>query len=339
MLVGERMKLTKDDVIVLPVPLFHCFGCSLGNMAALNQGACMVYPSESWNLTATLEAIDKYNGTTIYGVPIIMNEIMNEHQNNPGKYKLSNLRKGLAGGTTIAPALMEKIYNFGITGFVQGFGQTESSPAVVISDPEDTLHNKMHYAGRPLPHTEIKIVDNDGNTVPFGTQGEVWVRGYMVMKGYLDNPEGTNQVMTSDGWLKTGDLGVLNSEGYLKIVGRKKDLIIRGGENIYPREIEDFLAKVHPNIQEVQVFGVPDERMDEEVCAWIKLKDKTKPLKKEDILQVMKDQISYYKIPKYVKFVDDIPMTGSGKALKHVMREAMIPEIVNPETAKEYTLR
>ena len=278
------MGITHKDIIVVPVPLYHCFGMVIGNLVGVNSGATLVYPSEGFDPVASLEAVTKYRATALYGVPTMFIAYLEEYSKRKDKYDLSQLRTGFISGSGCPEALMQRIHTeLGITELSSGYGMTELSPVVTVLDRNDPLSKKALTVGRAMPHTELKIVDPETmETLPWGETGEICSRGYSVMKGYF-NDEAKSKESMINGWMMTGDLGHFDEDGYLKLIGRAKDMIIRGGENIYPREIEEYFMK-HPLISDVQVIGVHDEVMGEEVCAWIKLKDANSGLTAEAIL-------------------------------------------------------
>ena len=318
---GYFQEFTDKDRICIPVPLYHCFGMVIGNLAALNYGAAMVYPSDSFDPAATLEAVTKYKCTSVYGVPTMFIAYLEEYGKNKVKYDVSSLRTGFIAGSSAPEALMNRISSeFGLKNYnlVQGYGMTELSPVVTISNKHDSQFKKATTVGRAGPHCEIKIAHPEtGKIMPWGEPGEICARGYAVMKGYWGDDQKTKESII-DGWMHTGDLGLIDNEGYIKIIGRAKDMIIRGGENIYPREIEEFLMK-HPNVADAQVVGVHDDFFGEEVCVWIKLKEAGKT-KHEDFYTYCQGQIAHYKVPRYVRFVTEFPLTVTGKVRKNEMR-------------------
>ena len=322
--VGEVLKLTHEDRICIPVPLYHCFGMVLGNLSAITHGSTMVYPSEGFEPEAVLAAVSEERCTTLYGVPTMF--IAELEHPEFGSYDLSSLRTGIMAGSLCPIEVMKRV-----TGEMHmpevgiAYGMTETSPASFQTAPDDPLDRRVATVGRVHPHVEVKVIDDDGRIVPCGQPGELLTRGYLVMLGYWGDEERTAEAVDAAGWMHTGDLATIDAEGYCSIVGRIKDMIIRGGENVYPREIEEFLYG-HPDIEDVQVIGVPDERFGEQLCAWIKLRDGTSATT-EQIQDFCKGQIAHFKIPHYVKFVDSFPMTVTGKIQKFVMREQMIQEL------------
>jgi fatty-acyl-CoA synthase len=322
--VGEAMRLEASDRVCIPVPLYHCFGMVLGNLACLTHGATMVYPSEAFEPLAVLKTVAAERCTALHGVPTMFLAELDHPEFV--RFDLSSLRTGIMAGSPCPIELMKRVNkSMHMDEITICYGMTETSPVSFQSALDDPLERRVSTVGRVHPHVEVKIVDSEGNIVPPGTTGELLTRGYSVMLGYWNDPERTAEVLDRDGWMHTGDLATIDEDGYCNIVGRLKDMVIRGGENIYPREIEEFLYR-HPKIQEVQVFGVPDRRYGEELCAWIRLRDgmETTP---EEIRLFCRDQIAHYKIPRHIKFVENFPMTVTGKIQKFVMRDQMIKEL------------
>jgi fatty-acyl-CoA synthase len=319
--VARAMRLSEVDRVCIPVPLYHCFGMVMGNLGAITHGAAMIYPGESFDAEATLRAIASESATALYGVPTMFIAEL-EHPTFV-QHDLSSLRTGIMAGAPCPIEVMQRvIQQMHMSQVTIAYGMTETSPVSFQSSVDDPFDVRVSTVGRIMPHVQVKIVDSDGRCVPRGEQGELCTRGYSVMKGYWDDPEQTRAVIDSDGWMHTGDLGVLDEHGYAKITGRLKDMLIRGGENVFPREIEEFLY-THPKVQAVQVFGVPDERFGEEVCAWIQLKAGQQATEAE-VRDFCKDRIAHFKVPRYVRFVDAFPMTVTGKVQKYVMRDQMI---------------
>ena len=320
---GKGMGLTPEDRLCIPVPLYHCFGMVLGVLAAVSHGATMVFPSPVYDPLSTLAAVQEEKCTALHGVPtMFVTELDHPEFHN---FDVSTLRTGIIAGAPCPEELMKRIIgDLHMENVLIGYGQTEVSPINHMTLPEDSLENRTQTVGRPIPYVEIKIVDANDRVVPIGEQGEICTRGYSVMKGYWNDDEKTAETII-DGWLHSGDLGTMNEHGYVRITGRIKDMIIRGGENIYPREIEEFLY-THPKVSEVQVFGVEDMKMGEEVCAWIQLKD-GETATEDEIRDFCKGQISHFKIPRYVRFVDEYPMTVTGKIRKIDMRAMMAEEL------------
>ena len=320
---GKAMRLTPDDRLCIPVPLYHCFGMVLGVLAATTHAATVVFPGPVFEPLATLQTVQDEQCTALHGVPtMFVTEL--DHPDFK-RFDLASLRTGIIAGAPCPEELMKRIIgDMHMENVLIAYGQTELSPVNHMTLPEDSFENRTQTVGRPIPHIEVKIVDADNRVVPIGEQGEICTRGYSVMKGYWGDPEKTAETIV-DGWLHSGDLGTMNEYGYVRITGRIKDMIIRGGENVYPREVEEFLF-THPNISEVQVFGVPDPKMGEEVCAWIKLKEGATETE-ESIRQYCKGQITHFKIPKFVRFVDEYPMTVTGKIRKIEMSAMMAEEL------------
>lgn len=310
---------THRDRICVPVPLFHCYGCVIGTMTALNTGAALVFPNWTFDARATLAAVDRERCTSLYGVPAMYVAEL-AHPEFPS-FDLTSLRTGMMSGAPCPIELMKRVRSdMHMSEIVIAYGQTESSPVVTMSDAEDPLEIRVHTVGRALPQTEIKITSPvSGATLPVGEQGEVCARGYCVMKGYDAEPAATSLAIDGDGWLHTGDLGVMHRDGCIHLTGRSRDIIIRGGENIYPREIEEFLY-THPKISEVQVVGIPNARLGEVVCAWVRLAA-NQTATEDEIREWCRDQIAYFKIPEHIRFVDDFPATLSGKIQKYKIRE------------------
>jgi fatty-acyl-CoA synthase len=322
--IADTMRFTERDRVCIPVPLYHCFGMVIGNLGCLTHGSAMIYPSEGFDPLATLEAVAAERCTALYGVPTMFIAEM-DHPDFTG-FDLSSLRTGMMAGSPCPIEVMNRaIERMHVRDIVIGYGMTETSPASTATTTEDTVERRVSTVGRVLPHTEIKIVDAEGRIVPRGTPGELLTRGYLVMRGYWGDPEKTGEAIDPARWMHAGDLATMDDEGYVNIVGRIKDMVIRGGENVYPREIEEFLYR-HPKIQDVQVFGVPDERYGEELCAWVKLREGDQAAA-EEIRAFCEGQIAHYKIPRYVKFVDGFPMTVTGKIQKFAMREEMMREL------------
>jgi fatty-acyl-CoA synthase len=316
--VGQRQAFTAADGLCIPVPLYHCFGCVMGTLACVIHGAAMVFPAESFDPLATLQAIQTERCTAIYGVPTMF--IAQLHHPGFAEFDLSSLRTGIMAGAPcpleVMRAVAERMRCRDIT---IAYGLTEASPVITQTDTTDRLEHRVGTVGRPLPGLEVRIVAPEGQPVPTGEPGELMVRGHGVMKGYYAKPAETAQVLLPDGWLHTGDLALETPDGYYRITGRIKDLIIRGGENISPREIEEFLH-THPQVADVQVVGLPDPRFGEEVSAWIRLKPGAPP-SEDDVRSFCKGRIAHYKVPRYVVFVDEYPTTVTGKVQKFKLRE------------------
>jgi len=316
---AQGFHYTEQDKIVVPVPLFHCYGCVIGTMSALNSGAALILPNWTFDARATLQAVHDERATSVYGVPAMY--VAEFGLPEFSTFDCTSLRTGMMSGAPCPVELMKRVLNeMHISELVIAYGQTETSPVVTMSDAGDSLEIRVNTVGRAMPQTEIQVISpTDGARLPIGMQGEICVRGYAVMKGYDGDPVGTADVVKPDGWLHTGDLGVMRADGCLHITGRSRDVIIRGGENIYPREVEEFLY-THPKVGEVQVVGIPDARLGEVVVAWVRPRPGVEVTEAE-ILQWCQGQIAYYKIPEHVRFVDEFPATLSGKIQKYRIRE------------------
>ncbi|HDR72800.1 MAG TPA: AMP-binding protein [Methanoculleus sp.] len=323
--IGEGMKFTEQDRLCIPVPFYHCFGMVLSNLACVTHGATMVLPAPVFDAEAVLQAVQEEGCTALHGVPTMF--IAELRHPNFTKYKLDTLRTGIMAGSPCPIEVMREVSTrMHMSEIVIVYGQTETSPGVTMTTTDDPLERRVTTVGRAFPHVELKVIDPlTQKIVPRGMPGEICARGYVVMKCYYNNPSATHQTIDADGWNHTGDLAVMDEEGYLKIVGRLKDMVIRGGENIYPREIEEFLHN-HPKIDDAYVIGVPDEKYGEELMAWIKTKG-NEPLAEKEILEFCNGRIARFKIPRYYKFVDSFPMTISGKIQKFKMREISIEEL------------
>ena len=327
---GEVMRFTDRDKVCIPVPLYHCFGMVIGNLACITHGAAMVFPGEGFDPLATLETVAAERCTALYGVPTIF--IAELEHPDFHKFDLSSLRTGMMAGSPCPIEVMRRcVETMHLTEITIGYGMTETSPVSFQTAIEDPVARRVSTVGRVHPHVEVKIVDAEGRIVPRGVAGELCTRGYSVMLGYWDDAERTAQAIDRAGWMHTGDLATIDAEGFCNIVGRIKDLVIRGGENVYPREVEEFLYR-HPHIQEVQVFGVPDPKYGEELCAWVKLRS-GETLTEDAVREFCRGQIAHYKIPRYVRFVEEFPMTVTGKMQKFLMRERMIAELGIKEVA------
>jgi len=328
--VGRAMRLTAADRICIPVPLYHCFGMVMGNLAAVTHGAAMVYPGEGFDPLATLETIEAEKCTALYGVPTMF--IAELDHSEFKKFDLSTLRTGIMAGAPCPIEVMKRVNDqMNMREVTIAYGMTETSPVSFQSATDDPLERRVSTVGRIQPHLEVKIVDADGRIVPRGQPGELCTRGYSVMLGYWDDDEKTDEVIDGAGWMHTGDLATLDAEGYCNIVGRIKDMVIRGGENLYPREIEEFLFR-HPKIQDVQVFGVADAKYGEELCAWIRLRE-GESMTPDEVRAFCQDQIAHQKVPRYVEFVYEFPMTVTGKVQKFMMRQ-QVEERLGLKSAK-----
>jgi fatty-acyl-CoA synthase len=322
--VGQAMKFTDQDRLCIPVPLYHCFGMVLSVLASVLHGATMVFPSEAFEARAVLEAVSEEKCTALNGVPTMFIAVLEDPEFE--RFDFSHLRTGIMAGAPCPIEVMRKVINdMNMEQVTICYGMTETSPVSFQSATDDPVEKRVSTVGRIHPHVQVKIVDENGMLVPRGASGELCTRGYSVMLGYWDDEGQTAETIDTAGWLHTGDLAAIDDEGYCDIVGRVKDMIIRGGENIYPREIEEYLFQ-HPKIQEVAVFGVPDERFGEEVAAWIKLRD-GETMEVAEIRDYCNEQIAYYKVPKHIVVVDDFPMTATGKIQKYIMRDKTIERL------------
>ena len=323
--IGEAMKLTERDRLCIPVPLYHCFGMVLGNLACLTHGSAIVYPNDGFEPLSVLETVQAEKCTGLHGVPTMF--IAELAHPRFAEFDLRSLRTGIMAGSPCPIDVMKQVVSkMHISEVTIAYGMTETSPVSCQSSTETPLDKRVSTVGQVQPHLEVKIVAPEtGTIVSLGVSGELCTRGYSVMHGYWDDPDKTREAIDSDGWMHTGDLATMDAEGYVNIVGRIKDMVIRGGENIYPREIEEFLYS-HPAISDVQVIGVPDKKYGEELCAWIILKA-NQSATADDIRAFCKDKIAHHKIPRYVKFVEVFPMTITGKVQKFVMRALMRAEL------------
>jgi fatty-acyl-CoA synthase len=322
--VGRGCRYTEADRVCIPVPFYHCFGMVMGNLGCTTHGACMVIPGAAFEPGAVLDAVETERCTSLYGVPTMF--IAELGHAGFDERDLSSLRTGIMAGAPCPVHVMrEVIARMNMSEVTICYGMTETSPVSTQTSPDDDIERRVSTVGRVHPHVEIKIVDDDGATVPCGRTGELCTRGYSVMTGYWDDPERTAEAIDADGWMHTGDLATIDELGYAKIVGRSKDMVIRGGENVYPREVEEFLYG-HPAIADVQVIGVPDERLGEELMAWVVVRTGS-ALDDEGLREYCRGRIARYKVPRYVKFVDGFPMTVTGKVQKYKMREQAIQEL------------
>ncbi len=325
LLLSSTLGYTEADRVCIPVPLYHCFGMVIGNLACTLTGACIVYPEAAFDPEATLDALATERCTSVYGVPTMF--IAELDHPRFSEFDLSSLRTGIMAGSPCPIEVMRRVGSeMGIAEMTIAFGMTETSPASTMVRPDDTLEHRCETVGQAMPHTEIKIVDPDSErTVARGESGEFRTRGYLVMSGYWDEPERTAEAIDSAGWMHTGDLATMDENGYVRIVGRIKDMIIRGGENVYPREIEEFLYG-HPAVADVQVVGVPDERLGEEVMAWVIAREGV-TVDEEELRDYCRGKIARYKVPRYVASCSEFPMTVTGKIQKHKLREQAIEEL------------
>jgi fatty-acyl-CoA synthase len=329
---AKAIALSAEDRLCIPVPLYHCFGMVLGVLTCTAVGAGMVFPGEGFDAEATLAAVARYKCTALHGVPTMF--IAQLEHANFSNHDTSTLRTGIMAGAPcpidIMRAVIDRMHMSEVT---IGYGMTETSPLSFQSRTDDPIDRRVSTVGRILPHVEVKIVDANGKVTRIGEPGELCTRGYGVMRGYWDDPERSAEAIDAAGWMHSGDLATIDQQGYCTIVGRLKDMLIRGGENIYPREIEEFLLR-HPKVQSAQVFGVPDHRLGEEVCAFIVLKP-SQSATAEEIQTFCRGQISHHKVPRYVRFVPEFPMTATGKPQKYVMRDQIVSELA---AAQEVTL-
>jgi fatty-acyl-CoA synthase len=323
-LTGEAMRLSEEDRLCIPVPLYHCFGMVIGNLACLTHGATMVYPCEAFEPLPVLETVEAERCTALHGVPTMF--IAELDHPDFARFDLSSLRTGVMAGAPCPIEIMKRVVDeMNMREVTIAYGMTETSPVSFQSSTDDPLEKRVSTVGRVLPHTEVKIVDLEGRVVPPGETGELLTRGYCVMRSYWNDEERSREAIDPAGWMHTGDLATLDEDGYGAIVGRLKDMVIRGGENVYPREVEEFLHR-HPDVQDVQVFGVPDPQYGEEICAWIQLREGAST-DAEAIREFCRGQIAHFKIPRHLRFVDEFPMTVTGKVQKFAMRDHMMAEL------------
>jgi fatty-acyl-CoA synthase len=334
-LVGEMIKYSEHDRVCIPVPFYHCFGMVMGNLACSSHGACMVVPAEAFDPLATLETIAAERCTSLYGVPTMF--IAQLAHPRFQEFDLGSLRTGIMAGSPCPVEVMKQVQHLmHMPEVTICYGMTETSPVSTQSSWDDPLHRRVSTVGRVHPHVEIKIVDPEsGAVVPRGTPGELCTRGYSVMLGYWGNDEATREAIDAAGWMHTGDLATADEDGYVNIVGRMKDMIIRGGENVYPREVEEFLY-THPAVLDVQVIGVPSEKYGEEVIAWVKRRAGT-DVSGDDLAAFCRGRIATFKIPSYWKFVDEFPTTVTGKVQKFRMREMAVAELGLQAAAQQRT--
>ncbi len=322
--VGLGMGLGAGDRLCIPVPLYHCFGMVMGALACCVHGATMVYPAEAFDPLAVLQTVETERCTALHGVPTMFIAVLERPDFD--RFDLSSLRTGLMAGSPCPVEVMKKVIDrMHMSQVGIAYGMTETSPVSFQTAVDDPLERRVGTIGRVQPHLEVKIVDTDGETVPRGQPGELCTRGYSVMLGYWDDPDKTAEAIDPEGWMHTGDLAVIDEDGYGNIVGRIKDMVIRGGENVYPREVEEYIFR-HPKVEDVQVVGVPDPKYGEEICAWIKLRA-GESASAEEIIAFCKGQIAHYKVPRHVRFVDAFPMTVTGKIQKFEIRKTMIADL------------
>ncbi|WP_252108580.1 MULTISPECIES: AMP-binding protein [unclassified Halomonas] len=324
--VAESMGFTSQDRLVIPVPLYHCFGMVMGNLGCMTHGAAMIYPGESFDAAQVLKAVHEQRATALFGVPTMFLAEL-EHEDFAAT-DFSNLRTGIMAGSICPAAVMKQVIEkMNMKGVQIAYGMTETSPVSAQTGADDTIDKRVSTVGRTQPHLESKVIDPlSGAVLPRGEIGELCTRGYSVMLKYWNNEQATTDAIDSAGWMHTGDLATMDDEGYLQIVGRIKDMVIRGGENVYPKEVEEFLY-THPSVADVQVTGVPDEKYGEELIAWVRLNADAEEITGEDLRAFCKDKITHFKIPRYFKFVDEFPMTVTGKIQKFKMREISTHEL------------
>jgi fatty-acyl-CoA synthase len=317
--VGELLGYTAADRVCVPVPFYHCFGMVMGNLGATSHGACIVIPAPAFEPAATLRAVQDERCTSLYGVPTMF--IAELGLADFASFDVSSLRTGIMAGSPCPIEVMKRVVaEMHMDEVTIMYGMTETSPVSTMTRREDDLDRRVSTVGTVMPHVEVEIVDTDGLTVPRGTPGEVCTRGYSVMLGYWDAPEQTTEAIDAAGWMHTGDLGTMDDDGYVAIVGRIKDMVIRGGENVYPREVEEFLY-AHPDIDDVQVVGVPDDRYGEELMAWVRLRPGADELTIEALRDFCAGKLAHHKVPRYLHLTDEFPMTVTGKVRKVEMRE------------------
>jgi fatty-acyl-CoA synthase len=322
--IGEAMRLTDQDKLCIPVPFYHCFGMVLGNLACVTHRSCMVVPGEGFDPLAVLETVAAERCTGLHGVPTMFIAVLDHPEF--ARFDLSSLRTGIMAGSPCPIEVMKRCTGkMHMREITIAYGMTETSPVCFQSSADDPIERRVSTVGRIQPHLEVKIVDGDGRIVPRGVPGELLTRGYSVMRGYWDDEPRTREAIDAGRWMHTGDLATIDAEGYCNIVGRIKDMVIRGGENIYPREVEEFLY-THPRILDVQVFGVPDAKYGEQLCAWIRVQA-GQQLREDEVRAFCAGQIAHYKIPQHIRFVDAFPMTVTGKVQKFIMRRTMIEEL------------
>jgi len=322
--VGEAMKLTAQDRLCIPVPLYHCFGMVMSSLTCVTHGSCMVFPGAGFDPAQTLKAVSDEKCTALHGVPTMFLAELDLPDFNA--YDLSSLRTGIMAGASCPIDVMKRVFShMNMTEVTIAYGMTETSPVSFQSSREDPLEKRVSTVGRIQPHIEVKVIDDQGAVTKVGVKGELCTRGYSVMQGYWGEEEKTAEAIDEEGWMHTGDLAIIDQDGYGNIVGRLKDMVIRGGENVYPREVEEYFYG-HPKVQDAQVFGLPDEKYGEELCIWICLKAGQEATA-EEMRDFCKGQIAHYKIPRYVRFVDEFPMTVTGKIQKFIMRDQMMRDL------------
>ncbi|MFJ4396042.1 fatty acid CoA ligase family protein [Pseudomonas sp. NPDC089396] len=323
-MVGESLGLTEHDRLVVPVPLYHCFGMVMANLGCMTHGSTLIYPNDAFDALATLRAVAEEKATALYGVPTMFIAELDHPQRRD--FDLSSLRTGIMAGATCPIEVMRRVIDEMHMAEVQiAYGMTETSPVSLQTGANDDLERRVTSVGRTQPRLESKVVDGDGNTVPCGEIGELCTRGYSVMLGYWNNPKATAESIDAEGWMHTGDLAVMDEQGFVRIVGRSKDMIIRGGENIYPRELEEFFF-THPAVADVQVIGVPCSKYGEEIVAWVRLHP-GHVVSEDELREWARVRIAHFKVPRYFRFVDEFPMTVTGKVQKFRMREISVGEL------------
>jgi len=324
-IIGDGMNFSEMDRLCIPVPFYHCFGMVLSNMACMTHGSTMVLPGPAFNAGEVLQCVEKERCTALHGVPTMF--IAELAHPEFSRYSMETLRTGIMAGSPCPIEVMKEVNRkMHMSEIVIVYGQTETSPGITMTTTRDPVERRVSTVGRAFSHTEIKIIDpKSGRIVPRGRVGEICARGYCVMKGYYNNPSATHATIDDDRWNHTGDLGTVDEEGYVRIVGRLKDMVIRGGENIYPREIEEFLHN-HPKIADVYVIGVPDEKYGEELMAWVMVEEGAS-MTEEEVREFCRGKIAHYKIPRYIRFVTEFPMSVTGKIQKYRMREISIKEL------------
>jgi fatty-acyl-CoA synthase len=320
--IGKVLKVNEQDRICVPVPLYHCFGCVIGTMVAINVGAAMILPNDRFHALPVMQALERERCTLVYGVPTMFIAQINHAEF--ARFDFSSLRGGIMSGAPCPVEIMKRVMNeMHCAEITIVYGQTESSPVISGSMVDDSMERRVSTVGFPLHETEVKLIDSrTGETVPVGTRGEICTRGYLVMKGYDGDEAATREVVDQDGWLHTGDLAILREDGYIHLTGRVRDVIIRGGENVYPKEVEEFLY-TNPKVAAVEVVGLPDLKLGEAVLAWIKLKPGVTATE-DEIREFCRGEISHFKIPQYVRFVDEFPATANGKTQKYLIRQQEI---------------
>ncbi len=321
--VTARMGFTDRDRLCIPVPLYHCFGMVMGVLGCVTKGATMIFPGEGFDPDVTLECVAEEGCTALYGVPTMFSAMLASERFH--HHDLSTLRTGIMAGAPCPIEVMKRVRaEMHMSQVTIAYGMTETSPVSFQSMTDDPVEKRVSTVGHIHPHLEVKLVDPQGHIVPTGAVGELCTRGYSVMRGYWNEPQKTAEAIDAEGWMHTGDLATIDADGYCSIVGRSKDMLIRGGENVYPREIEEFLYR-HPKVREVQVIGIPDDRYGEEICACVMARDPS--LTAEELRVFCKGQIAHYKVPRYVEFVDEFPMTVTGKVQKFILRDQMVLRI------------